>query len=139
MCAETTVEHDGHEAHKHHVAVFFGNTHDYHGEDAFTVGVDYEYRLTDLLGVGVLADFAGDEIDTKVVGGGIFIHPWKEFHLLTALGNEHHKGEDEYLLRLGISYDFMIEKWSISPTLNCDLLESGKENWVYGLAIGRGF
>ena len=42
---------EAHHGHKHHVALFLGNTHDHHGDDAFTVGLDYEYRLHDLFGV----------------------------------------------------------------------------------------
>jgi hypothetical protein len=29
--------------HRHHIAVFLGNTHTEHDEDAFTIGLDYEY------------------------------------------------------------------------------------------------
>ena len=125
--------------HKHHVAVFFGNTHDYHSEDAFTVGLDYEYRLTDLIGAGALIDYAGGDIESTVVGGGLFFHPWRDLRLLGAIGNEHHSGDDEFLVRLGVMYDFFINDWSISPTVDVDLLGSGHQNWVYGIALGRGF
>jgi hypothetical protein len=74
-----------------------------------------------------------------VVGGGVFIHPWRDLRLLAALGNEHHDGSDEFLTRLGVMYDFFIGDWSISPTLNVDLLESGDENWIYGISLGKGF
>ena len=139
LCEEMHVEDHGHEYHKHHVAVFLGNTHDYHSEDTFTVGVDYEYRFSQYVGLGALVDFAGTKFDITVLGGGLFFHPWNDLRVLAAGGNEHHSGDDEFLVRLGVMYDFFINDWSVSPTVNVDLLESGHENWIYGIALGRGF
>jgi len=140
-CAEH-VDADGehaHPYHKHHVAAFFGNTHNHHGDDAFTVGLDYEFRFSNLFGAGAFIDLAGGEIDSAVAGGGLFIHPWKDLRLLTAIGNEHLDGHDEFLVRLGTMYDFHVGKWILTPNLNVDLLESGHQNWVAGFLIGRGF
>jgi len=140
-CSEEESENHGkeHHYHKHHVAVFLGNTHDYHGEDAFTVGVDYEYRLHEYFGIGALIDHAGESINSTILGGGVFIHPWKNLRLLTALGNEHQSGHNIFLVRLGAMYDFRIKGWILSPTVNVDLLEGGHQNLVYGFAVGRGF
>jgi hypothetical protein len=111
-----------HHYNKHHVAVFLGNTHDYHGNDAFTVGVDYEYRLTDLFGIGGVIDHAGGNINATVIGGGLFTHPWKDLRLATILGNEHQNDHNELLVRLGVSYDFHIEKWILTPVIDVDFL-----------------
>jgi hypothetical protein len=43
------------------------------------------------------------------------------------------------LVRLGVSYDFHIEKWILTPVIDVDLLESGHQNWIYGVAVGRAF
>lgn len=131
--------HDHHAFHRHHVAVFVGGTHDYHDEDAFTVGMDYEYRFTELFGAGVLIDVAGGDIESAVIGGGLFIHPWKELRFLTAVGKEFHNGHGEFVVRLGSLYDFHIDQWALSPAVLLDVLESGHLNVVYGLGIGRGF
>jgi hypothetical protein len=138
---EHEVEDDApeHNSHKHHVAVFLGNTHDHHGNNAFTVGVDYEYRLTDLFGTGGVIDHAGGDINATVIAGGLFTHPWKGLRLATLLGNEHQTGHNEFLVRLGMSYDFHIKKWILTPIIDVDLLESGHQNWVYGIAVGRAF
>jgi hypothetical protein len=128
-----------HQPHKHHVAVFLGNTHDYHGTDAFTVGADYEYRLSNLIGLGGFVDYAGGDIDAVVVGGGLFIHPWRDLRLLTGAGKEMHNGHGELLVRLGVSYDFHIKKWILTPVIDVDLLENGHQNWVYGIAVGKAF
>lgn len=128
-----------HHGHRHHVSLFLGNTHDLHGNNAFTVGVDYEYRLNDLFGVGTLIDHAGGSINSTVVGAGLFIHPWQDLRVLTALGNEHQSGHNEFLFRLGALYDFHIKEWSITPALYMNWLESGHQNWVSGIELGRGF
>jgi hypothetical protein len=57
----------GHE-HHHHIAVILGTTHTEHDVDAFTIGVDYEYRLSSLIGVGVLGEYATGDVDAWVVG-----------------------------------------------------------------------
>ena len=129
---------DAAHGHKHHISIFFGNTHDYHGEDAFTVGLDYEYRLTELLGVGALIDRAGGDILTTVAGAAVFVHPCENARLFGVAANEHHHGEDEFIVRLGVNYDIHVSAWTVSPVVEVDFLEHG-ENWIYGLGIGRGF
>jgi len=129
---------EDHQGHKHHVAMFLGNTHNYHGEDAFTVGLDYEFRLHSLLGIGALIDHATEDIDSTVAGVGLFGHPWRDLRVLVAAANEHHHGENEFVVRVGAMYDFSLAGWSIAPTVNVDLLEDGEENWIYGFAFGRG-
>ena len=130
---------EGHGGHKHHVALFVGNTHDHHGEDAFTVGLDYEYRLTDLFGVGALIDHATGDIESTVAGVGLFIHPLRQFRLLALAANEHKHGEDEFIVRLGVGYSIPVAGWSVEPIIDVDLLSGGEQNWVYGVAVGRGF
>ena len=129
---------EAHHGHKHHVALFLGNTHDDHGEDAFTTGLDYEYRLTDLLGIGALIDWAGGDMKSTVVGAVLFVHPCKNARLLAAAGNEHRHGEDEFIVRLGVGYDIHASDWTLSPLVEVDFLEHG-ENWIYGVSLGRGF
>ena len=67
-------------AHRHHVALFIGDTH-VESEDKFTLGVDYEDRLTPLFGVGGLVDHAFGDHETTVVGGGAVRAPLGELAL----------------------------------------------------------
>ena len=136
---EAHAKDDHHAFHKHHVGVFFGGTHDYQDENAVTVGLDYEYRFTELLGAMVFMDYAGGDIDSVVAGGGLFFHPWRDLRLLTAVGKEVHHGHSEFVARLGGLYDFHFDNWTLSPTLMFDVLESGHVNVIYGLGFGRGF
>jgi hypothetical protein len=53
-------------------------------------------------------------------------------------GKEIHNGHGELLTRLGASYYFHIEKWIVTPVIDVDYLESGHQNWVYGVAVGKG-
>lgn len=128
-----------HNYHRHHVGAFFGGTHDYHGENAFTVGLDYEYRLTKLLGGMAFIDYAGGNIESSVVGAGLFFHPAGDVQLLTAVGKEVHHGHSEFVARLGAVYGFHLGNWTLSPALMADVLESGHVTVFYGIGLGRGF
>ncbi len=123
--------------HRHHIALFLGNTHA-EGDDGFTVGLDYEYRLAPHVGVGGLADYAGNDLESTVVAAGLFIHPYDEWRLLLAPGFENRHGENEFLVRAGVSYEFSVGDWTVAPTLEVDLVD-GEENTVLGLSIGFGF
>jgi hypothetical protein len=126
-------------AHKHHIGVFFGTTHDSHGEDAFTTGLDYSYLLTDRLSVGLLVDRAMGDIDATVAGLAVFLHPWRGLRMLAAAANEHSHGHDAYVTRLGVGYDVHAAGLTVSPLIQADLLEHGEENWIYGVSVGMGF
>ena len=43
--------------HRHGVELFLGNTHD-DGENGFSIGFTYEYRLNELFGIGGLIEYA---------------------------------------------------------------------------------
>jgi len=125
--------------HKHHVGGFLGGTHDYNSEDALTVGLDYEYRLTKLLGAIALIEYAGGNIDSAIFGGGLLFHPGGDVRLLTAVGKEVHHGHSEFVARLGAFYDFHLGNGTMSPVLMVDILESGELNVIYGIGMGHGF
>lgn len=123
--------------HEHHLAIFLGNTHE-HGRDEFTVGADYERRLTNSWGIGGLVDYAGGEFDTLVIGLPVFFHPQERWRFLIAPGVERHSGESEFLVRVGASFEFEVNRWSVSPTLSIDTID-GEFVQVFGFSIGRGF
>jgi hypothetical protein len=129
---------DEQHAHKHHAAVFLGNTKNDKGQNAFTVGADYEYRFHKYWGAGALIDYAAPNLDAIILAGGVFLHPVGDLRLLAAPGIDHHHGHTEFAIRIGAMYDFHVGIWSISPTIHVDLLER-KENLVYGIGFGRGF
>ncbi len=129
--------HDGEHGHSHHVTLFLGNTRA-HGEDGFTVGADYEYRLSRLAGIGAFVDRAEGHHDTTIVGPALFVHPYGHWRLLVAPAVENEGSENQFLLRAGLAYEFEVGEWTIAPTLNVDFVD-GEESSVFGLSIGHGF
>lgn len=125
--------------HRHHLSVFAGATHA-EGSNEATVGVDYEYRVTELLGVGALIDHAGGHLDSTIVAGVVFLHPHKGLLLLAAAGNENTDHGDEFLFRAGIGYEFELsDDWTVTPLVNFDFVKDEETKEVYGISIGRHF
>ena len=154
-------EHQEHEFHRHHLSVFLGATtgevekHGGHGEAGTqsegggdtgetetrteaSVGVDYEYRLSRVWGIGFLFDYVGGGARASVAGIPIFLHPIGGLKLLAAPGLEHHEGENEFLVRLGLGYQFDLGRWGFTPGASIDFVGSDRV-YIYGLYIGRGF
>jgi hypothetical protein len=132
-------EDHGHEGfHKHHVSVFAGNTTDYKGHNAFTVGVDYEYRFNKRWGLVGLFDYATGEIDATVIAAGVIFHALKNLRLQAAPGFDIHKDSEQFVVRFGILYDFHVGGWTLTPCMYVDVLELD-ENHIYGLGFGKGF
>jgi hypothetical protein len=133
---------DAHETemleHRHHIAVFLGNTHTEHDEDAFTIGLDYEYRLTALLGIGALGEHAVKDIDTWVFGVPLALHPGAGWRLVAMPGIEVHDGETEFLIRAGVGYEFEIDRLTIMPEFSADFVDS-EVNLGVGVSLGVKF
>lgn len=152
-------EHEEHEFHRHHVSVSLGVTDgevevEGHAEVgvesagetavvedelAFTMGLDYEYRLSRRWGIGALIDYAGGDLRSWVAGVPLFLHPGGGWKLVVAPGYEDKEGEDrEFLVRVGAGYDFEVGGFSVLPSVQVDFV-GDEETPVYGLNIGRGF
>jgi hypothetical protein len=130
-------EHGRAHEHRHHLALFLGATHT-DEEDEFSIGIDYEYRLKPILGVGGVVEYTGGDLETTVVVAALFIHPYDQWRLVLAPGFENEDGDNEFLFRVGVSYQFPVGRWTISPEFNVDFVD-GEENLVYGLSFGWGF
>ena len=102
------------------------------------VGLEYEYTLSHLFGTGALIEYAGGDHDSTVASAALYLHPLGNWVLLLAPGVEHEDGENEFLLRTGISYEFEFEPWTLAPGVDVDFVD-GDESWVFGLTIGRKF
>ena len=124
--------------HPHHASLFLGNTHNQKGQDAFTVGVEYEYHLWEPMGLGALVDYAGGDIDATIIAAGPVFHLWRELKLIVMPGVDFHGGKEEFVTRVGAMVDFHVAAWSIAPTIHIDILEA-KENIIFGLGFGRGW
>ncbi|MDH3744352.1 MAG: hypothetical protein OES47_04535 [Acidobacteriota bacterium] len=148
---EHSAEHEEHEFHRHHVSVFLGVTDGevtidsgpgpvtVKDEQAFTVGLDYEYRLTRRWGIGALVDYAGKDFRTSVLGVPVFIHASERLKLVLAPGIEEREHEgSEFMVRAGLEYEFEVGGISVAPAVNLDFVDD-EETLVYGLSVGKGF
>ena len=138
-------EHEEHEAqheeaHEHHantLGLFLGRTFEGR-EDDFTMGLEYERRINESFGVGLLVEHVFGDLDFWIYGVPFALHKdaWK-FYVAPAIEDGEHGSE--FLARLGAEYAFELEGgWEISPQLNLDFVDS-EEVWVLGVVIGKGF
>jgi hypothetical protein len=135
----SAAESEGGHEHVNHMGLFLGNSHR-GGETGFSVGLDYERRLTDLFGFGALIEYAGGDFDSWVFGAPLYIHPYKGFRFLAAPGFEDKESKTKFLIRAGVAYQIPFGgRWAISPEYNVDFIEGGEKVQVYGVSIGLGF
>ena len=145
--------------HKNHLSVFVGGTTE-SSEDisstAFSLGLDYERRITRLIGfeAGGEAVFGGEEREA-LVGLLLTLHPVSGLILGAGPGLEfakEHSGtgaesegegsgtEAHLALRVGILYGFEVgHRYSIIPSFYTDFIEGKEATFVWGLAFGVGF
>jgi hypothetical protein len=125
---------------RNHLAVFVGVT-DGGGDTGPSLGIDYEYRLTHLFGIGGTIEYTGADLREGVIAVSFDWHVWKEMKLFIAPGVEIDAadGSDSFLVRLGIEYGFDIGKgWEVAPALNFDFT-SDEDSIVIGAGFGRSF
>ncbi len=120
-----------------HVSLLIGNTRD-EGEDSFTVGLDYERRRSDLLGLGGLVEHSGGHLDATLAAFSVYFHPWRGWILEAAPGIERRDGKYNALLRLGVKYEFEIRRITIMPEIDADMVE-GNIATTFGVSIGMKF
>jgi hypothetical protein len=146
---EKQVEHDGsgkHEFHRNHVAFFIGSTAT-EGErpgaeddPRFTLGVNYERRLTRLLGLGAVLEAVPEGEREAVVLVPVLFHVGRRAKFLIGPGAQRLEDprETTFVARIGFEYDFHVKQVILTPELNVDFSE--EENFaVLGLNIGWGF
>ncbi|MGH7163140.1 MAG: hypothetical protein ACREID_06630 [Planctomycetota bacterium] len=109
-------------------------------DDGFTLGGNYERRLGDELGVGGFADatFGGDHT-AAVVGPAVFYHPADRWVVFGGPGVEFFRGDAEALARLGVWYEFPVEKLTLSPTFFVDLGGDDDAAAFLGVSLGWKF
>lgn len=154
-----------HSFHKHHIAVFNGGATNFeHHISAYAMGIDYEYRFMELLGVGLTGEYLfleGDEGES-IFALPIYIHPLKGLKLSfgpiganapaheaepTSIDThavspepQHHAPTNEWHFgsRINMGYDIPIGKMTIGPIVGMDMINHTKA-FMYELSIGVGF
>lgn len=110
---------------------------------SFPVGIDYEYRFNQWLGLGGFAEYAGGDFEHALLGIPLFIHPYENWRFAVAAAteihkaDEHHDREREWVVRTGVGYAFHIgDGYSISPEFIVDFSE---HETLYGIGLAIGF
>jgi len=119
----------------HTLGVFIGDTTgDRRAEEGVTLGLEYEYRATEMFGVGFIAEHVAGDFDTNVFVLPAAFHrgSWK---LYAGPGLERGE-EDKFLLRVGIEYGFHFGKYEVSPQLDLDFV-GGERLFVFGVVFAR--
>ena len=133
-------EAEGLEEHEKHKASLFTGWVTERGEGGIAVGVDYEYRINNALGVGGVADYVAGDLASFLFGVGAFIHPIDHLVVVVAPAVELADGEGRFALRVGGSYEFELGKnFTLGPALYVDIIEGGDVALVMGADLGYGW
>ena len=117
-----------------HLALFVGAA-SVSGHTDLSIGSDFEYRIIEQVGIGALADAVFSKHAHLLAAGGVFIHPVGGVKITAAPGAGFEDGHSAFVFRTGLSYDFHVDSFSISPTLNIDF-SKGHATQVFGFAVG---
>jgi hypothetical protein len=142
--------------HTHHAGFFLGAS-TFKSDTGFTIGGDYEYRLTKYVGIGGQVEHAFGDLKETVVVFPVFFHPGAGLRFGVGPGFEKYAGElpsptadDDpgeeshdkdfhFVWRMQILYDFPVtERISLTPSFAIDF-QSGRQVYVYGVTLGYGF
>lgn len=95
---------------KNEISIFVGATTN-DDATAATFGVDYQHRLTRLIGLGALIDHAGGDIKSTLIAPAIFFHV-KSFEFVAAPGLEFSGDDTTMTYRLGVSYEIELSRFN---------------------------
>jgi hypothetical protein len=128
---------EGEEDARNEIAVFLGLTTN-KDATAGTFGVDYQYRLSGPVGLGLVLDHAAGDIKSTIIAPGLFLH-FLSWEATLATGVEFVDSEAKFVFRAGIEYEFKLPYFSISPAINIDFERGDEIALVYGLSFGMEF
>jgi len=144
VAAQATIHHNAPAVHfdeeeRHHISVFTGATDIInHAESAFTLGIDYEFRINRLVGLGFIAERAFGDIDATTLFAVTDIHLWRGLVTQLGAGFESSHGETYFAARIGALYEIEISGgFTFAPQFHYDFSE--EDSLVFGLSIGRAF
>ncbi len=145
---------DEHHFHHNDIGVFLGGMTPLSKTEqtSFAIGVDYERRITQSIGVGVLVDFVfGDHKRSALVAAMFVGRPVPSLRLaigpgfevveeaVTSNGGTTTKNTAYFVIATGAMYDFHFGNFLLSPTVGVDFVGETKTNLLYGLTFGYGF
>ena len=125
-----------HEDH-YHLSAFAGFTTDYKDKDGYKLGIEYEVRLTDRVGLGGTFDFTGADFDIFAFSVGADFYLFR-FPLIPAVGigaKNYEKHWDPFV-RIMLIYDFHFGDFSLGPMVMYDFFPNQKDIMSYGITVG---
>ena len=126
-----------HEDH-YHLSAFSGFTTNYKGKQGYKLGIEYEWRFKEWMGLGGTFDFTGNDFNIFAFSVGATFYPFK-FPLIPAIAvglKNYDKSSWKEFYRLFLAYDFHVGKISLSPLIMYDLFPNRKDIMSYGIAVG---
>lgn len=135
--------------HLNHMALFIGQTTQYNkGNHYLSFGLDYMrfYKRNENWGASGFIEGINGEHFQWVFGVGLVHKPFKRFVLKIGPGIElvKQKRNDKVeiigkmLIRLGVSYEFHIKRFTVAPIVSIDYIRN-HPSLVYGINFGFGF
>jgi len=135
---ESVSDHEtAHDFHRNLLALFVGGTHEGRRDNGLALGIEYERRLNESFGAGVLAEHTFGDLDFSVYAVP-FAYRTGRWKLFIAPGVEDGDHGSESLVRLGGEYAYEIGAGEISPQLDVDF-SGGDQTLVLGVTFGKGF
>ena len=144
VCAGTLTAQDEektkpkHKEDHYHISTFAGFTTNYKGKEGYKLGIEYEWRIEDWIGLGGTFDFTGNDFNIFAFSVGTSFYPFK-FPLIPAVGvglKNYNKSKWKPFFRTVLLYDFHIGNFSIGPMVMYDLFPEEKDIMSYGVTIG---
>ena len=136
--AKAQEEKPKHKEEHYHLSAFAGYTTDYKGRTGYKLGVEYEGRINEWLGVGGTFDFTGADFDIFAFSVGFDVYPFK-FPLIPAFafGWKNPGGTVWKPFFRGMAvYDFHVRNLSIGPMIMYDWFFDSKDIMSYGVTVG---
>jgi hypothetical protein len=141
---------------KHHVALFDGATTNFgHSTTGYSIGLDYEYLMSDVVGAGLIAEYVFSGTGELIVGVPVFYHPTNNLKIgagpIGVFVEKHHDtlhndGHDtvsnnvekewEVGARFNVTYSLHFGSISAGPSVSMDVANT--TSLAYGLSFGIG-
>lgn len=130
----------GHTPHgPNHLSLLLADTHvDGEGNNG-TLGVDYEYRVSPLLGLGTVIEHASGDLEATTLLAVADVHLYQGFIMQIGPGFEHRDNENVSVARAGFLYEFEYQNFTLSPQLHWDYHNGETNAFVAGIAVGFSF
>ena len=140
MVLGTLVE-EPHEQDLNRVGLFLGaTTKTSNGHTEFSIGVEYERHLTELLGFGGVFEWEPSFEERVLVAPALFIHPVGDLLVTVAPGAQFEEHSTQFVFRVGVAWEFELgDGFGLAPTISYDFVESGSDAVSYGLVLNFSF